>query len=71
MYQAKFFKPSNEKYEKVLNLGGFWSSTPRKWPDHDQIWLMARLKVYTKYENNPFKIVVWSFQQPNSFLAVF
>jgi hypothetical protein len=23
-----FFKPHNEKYGKVLNLGGFWSPTP-------------------------------------------
>jgi hypothetical protein len=31
-------------------------------------WLdLNPTKVYTKYENNLFKIVVWSLQKPNSF----
>jgi hypothetical protein len=26
--RQNIFKPHNEKYEKVLNLGGFWPPTP-------------------------------------------
>jgi hypothetical protein len=26
--RKNIFKPHNEKYEKVLNLGGFWPPTP-------------------------------------------
>jgi hypothetical protein len=26
--KQNIFKPHNEKYEKVLNLGGFWPPTP-------------------------------------------
>jgi hypothetical protein len=28
--RQNIFKPHNEKYEKVLNLGGFWPPTPGK-----------------------------------------
>jgi hypothetical protein len=52
-------------------LGGFWPNMPRGndptltifsgWQD------LNPPNVYTKYENNPFKIVVCSLWKPNSF----
>jgi hypothetical protein len=30
--RQNIFKPHNEKYEKVLNLGGFWPPTPGNYP---------------------------------------
>jgi hypothetical protein len=40
-----FFKPTNEKYGKVLNLGGFWPPTPLCLPNMktipSKLWSVA------------------------------
>jgi hypothetical protein len=49
MYQAKFFKPNNEKYEKVLNLGSFLPPIPggndRTMTNFDG-WIDLKYKMY-------------------------
>jgi hypothetical protein len=42
-------KPHNEKYEKVLNLGGFWPPTPGKSPNPDMENMFTNMNICILY----------------------